>query len=322
MRILPQRFNKPQFIFHPQAGVRRVLEPLLRRLESRGEIREVPLRWGMTISIRQGDDIGRSITTAGVFDLCVSEVLLRLVSPGDLAVDVGANLGYMTSLMACRAGPRGRVVAFEPHPDVYPLLERNAESWRKIRENAPIDIRAVALSSRPGTGQLLASDDFETNMGVAFLGEPGAKGLLVGLDTLDRSFAGGNIGVLKIDVEGHELEVLRGAQGLLRSQRIRDIVFEDYGDYPTPVTDHLERYGYSVLSLDNNLVRLLVRPATDHAPRRGWEGPGYVATRDAPRALARLQRRGWGVLGLGGIESWLAREASVATAFDFQPPRA
>ena len=307
MRVLPQRFNKPQFIFHPGAGVRRVLEPLLRRREPRGAIREVPLRWGMTISIRQGDDIGRSITHSGIFDLCVSEVLFRLVSPGDLAVDVGANLGYMTSLMAPRAGPRGRVVAFEPHPDVYPLLERNAESWWEIRENAPIDIRAVALSSRPGTGQLLASDEFNTNMGVAFLGEPGTEGLPVALDTLDRSFAGAHIGVLKIDVEGHELEVLRGAHSLLRAQRIRDVVFEDHGDYPTPVTAHLERYGYSVFSLDNNLVRLLVRPAAEHAPRRGWEGPSYVATRDAPRALGRLRRRGWGVLGLGGIESWLAR---------------
>jgi FkbM family methyltransferase len=306
MRILPQRFNKPQFIFRPRAGVRRVLEPLLRRREPRGGIREVPLPWGMTISIRQGDDIGRSITSSGVFDLCVSEALFRLVSPGDLAVDVGANLGYMTSLMVRRAGPGGRVVAFEPHPDIYPLLERNAESWRETWENAPIDIRAVALSSRPGTGHLLASDEFKTNMGVAFLGESGTEGLPVALDTLDRSFAQGDIGVLKIDVEGHELEVLRGAQSLLRTQRIRDVVFEDYGDYPTPVTDRLERHGYSVFSLDNNLSRLLVRPAAEHAPRRGWEGPSYVATRDAARALGRLRRRGWGVLGLGGIESWLA----------------
>ncbi len=47
----------------------------------------------------------------------MSEVLARLIDPGDTVVDAGANVGYMTVLAAAAAGPTGRVVAFEPHPE-------------------------------------------------------------------------------------------------------------------------------------------------------------------------------------------------------------
>ena len=66
-------------------------------------------------------------------DLAVSEALWRLLDPGALALDVGANIGFMTNLMAWRSGPCGRVLAFEPHPEVFRSLAENVERLSATR---------------------------------------------------------------------------------------------------------------------------------------------------------------------------------------------
>src|SRR3954465_296715 len=92
----------------------------------------VRLPWGLPVEVDTGDAIGFSIVAGGVFDPCVTETLHRLIDPGDVVADVGANLGYMSSLAAARVGPEGRVLAFEPHPRAYELLERNVSRWRDV----------------------------------------------------------------------------------------------------------------------------------------------------------------------------------------------
>ena len=61
------------------------------------------------------------------------------------------------------------------------------------------------------------------------------------------------VGVLKLDVEMHELEALRGADGLLSRKLIRDIVFEEHRAAPTPVTTLLESYGYEIIGIRQGL---------------------------------------------------------------------
>ena len=59
--------------------------------------------------IRPADDVGRAIWRLGVYDLPVTELIWRLLDPGDSAFDVGANLVYMTGVMAARVGAQGQV---------------------------------------------------------------------------------------------------------------------------------------------------------------------------------------------------------------------
>jgi hypothetical protein len=103
--------------------------------------------------------------------------------------------------------------------------------------------------------------------------------------------------------------VLRGAQALLREQRIRDIVFEEFGEYPTPVTEMLGSHGYAIFSLDQRLNGPLAAPARGSWARQSTEDPNYLATADPGRALARLARRGWGVLGVGPFAARRRRRA-------------
>ena len=101
------------------------------------------------------------------------------------------------------------------------------------------------------------------------------------------------IGFLKIDVEGHELQVLSGAQRLMASGGIRDILFEDHGSPPTPVTQFLEDNGYTLYrvagKLSGPVLSSIGTPFTSgvHGP------PNFLATRDPDRVLARMARRGW-----------------------------
>jgi FkbM family methyltransferase len=303
MSLLPARVaSKPQYVFHPVRGVRRLMHRFANR---EGQIEVAQLPWGLPLEVYMSDSIGFSIVAGGgIFDPCVTEALHRLIDPGDVVVDVGANVGYMTSLATVRAGPQGKVLAFEPHPRVYELLERNAARWRTASGLDNVQLRRLALSDREGEGTLVAGPSFEANMGLAALGTDGpatagSDSIPVQLARLDQIAGGGQLGLLKVDVEGHEADVLRGANGLLSGGAVRDIVFEDHDPYPSEATAIVEEAGYRLISLDNDLFGLrLIAPAA-RGEVSAWPGPSYLATRDLGRATRRLGRRGWQVDGIG-----------------------
>jgi FkbM family methyltransferase len=302
--MLPARLKKPQYVFYPARIVKRALRGHVGGAATQNVVNST-LPWGMPISLRPGEAIGHSIMTTGIFDHCVSEALYRLTDPGDLAIDVGANIGYMTSLMVKRVGTTGKVVAVEPNPDVYPLLARNAARWEAAPDAPVTETHQFALSDRRGTAELRVPVLFRLNQGRSSIekreGEGGRDSWhaigTVALLPLDDLVGDRDVGVLKIDVEGHETSVLYGAELLLRTHRIRDVIFE-HKDYPSSATTFLERHGYTLLSLDSTLFRLIVGPPNKSAPWQGWEGPSYLATVAPARALRRLQTRGWALPGI------------------------
>jgi FkbM family methyltransferase len=314
LAVLPARFaDKPQYVFHPSRTLRRLT---YRFTDPRGRTEVAQLPWGLPLEVSLSDAVGFSIAAGRVFDPCVTETLHRLIDPGDVVADVGANVGYLTSLAAVRAGREGRVLAFEPHPTVYGLLERNAARWRERGAAENVEIHRVALSDQRGTGALLAGSEFEANMGLSALAsEETASGnsdaITVQLARLDQSVAGGRLGLLKIDVEGHEPDVLRGAGGLLERGAVRDIVFEDHDEYPSEATEIAEAAGYELISLANDLWGLRLSAPEDRGEVRAWPGPSYLATLEPGRARERLGPRGWRVSGIGP-SLWPRRQAPPA----------
>jgi FkbM family methyltransferase len=270
-----------------------------------GHAQVAKLPWGLPLEVYTSDAIGFSIVAGGVFDPCVTETLYRLIEPGDLVADVGANLGYMTSIAAARVGAAGKVHAFEPNPRAYELLERNAERWRETKSAGAVEVHRVALSDAAGEGTLVSGGTDEFDMAVASLSDERAAPRAVAATTavplarLDEIPGIETLGLIKIDVEGHEAEVLRGAAGLLSSGAIRDIVFEDHDDYPSEPTTIVEDAGYELISLDNDLWGLRLGPPSERGEVSAWPGPSYLATRDPDRARQRLGKRGWQVKGIG-----------------------
>lgn len=282
---LPNPF-KPWFVYRPGQLLRRAVRAVF---PPRDPVRVVVLPWGCGIEIDVRETIGRSIWTAGVYDLAVVEILLRLADPKLLAVDAGANIGAMTGALAARAG---EVWAFEPHPDVHRRLVANVARFAGLSGFAPCRVFDSALSDTDGEGRLEVPDGFGENQGLARLAPTGGVPIrTVRLDTLlgDR-----DLGVLKVDVEGHELNVLRGTAAALAAGRVRHVVFEDHVGAHSPVRDFLREHGYSLYRIGWRLSGPVLGPV-DVGGRR-YEAPSYLATRDPAGAEARCRTRGWAAL--------------------------
>lgn len=265
---------------------------VVRRVRCRHGEHSVRLPWGLPITFSADELVGACIARRGVIELATTELIWRLVDPGDVAMDVGANFGYFASLMSARGA---RVVAFEPHPEVYAALERNARAWpaTETREQAVSDRAGVAILNEPEEHH-----DLERfNQGLASLVPmPNATGIEVETVTLDDLISE-PVGLLKVDVEGHEPAVLRGAHAALEAGLVRDVVFEDYDGEGSESKVLLRELGFSLFGIheDRRGARLVDPGSPEAVPWR--EAPNFLATRDPVRALARV---GPGWLSLRG----------------------
>ena len=302
-RWISQRLSKPHFLFRPSQLARRIAWSIAP--PPPGSQLTLTLPWGLPIRCRAHEGIGGAIARTGVFELVVTETLFRLADPGELAIDAGANIGYMSGVLAARVGRGGRVVAFEPHPEVFAELSANIARWTGNPSVAAVEAWRVALSDAPGQGELVVGEEFATNAGVASLAATAAQAdravmrWPVQLITLDQAVgADARVGVMKMDVEGHEASLLRGAARLLAEGRIRDIVFEANDGYPSPVSNVLEGFGYRIYALVPALLGpRALPPAAGAREWPPWETPNCLATLDSDRALARLRPWGWRALG-------------------------
>jgi FkbM family methyltransferase len=281
--------NRPYYLFRPSQ--------LAIRMRANPNVDDAPslLRtaWGSRIYCWP-DPIGQAIARTGVYDLIVAETLARLADPGETTVDAGANVGFMSNLLAHAVGPSGSVISFEPHPLIFETLESNVSRWNSVDRLATIDIRQAAVSSSAGFLPLAVDPEtFAHNKGTASLERVDrANSTQVATVRLDEELSI-PIGVLKLDVEEHELAALNGSQSLLSNKLIRDILFEEHQPPPTPVTRLLEAHGYTVMGIQQGLSGPTVSTPADAHHLQLWDPPTLLATTDPERARWRLRRRGW-----------------------------
>jgi len=159
-------------------------------------------------------------------------------------VDIGANTGIYTYWMLKQAGRSGRVVAFEPQPEMVEHLERFKRSFRA----GNLEIVAKGLSSEPGAATLRRDMGHLGGASVARGDDYGDSGVEIGLTTLDAFFGQstrGRVGFIKCDVEGHEHEVVRGGAALLaRDEPTLLVECHDALVRGTTLFDDLSSIGY------------------------------------------------------------------------------
>jgi FkbM family methyltransferase len=175
-------------------------------------------------------------------------VVDALVGPGDAIVDAGANWGLFAARLAQLAGRGGQVDAFEPHPAHAATLGALARSRPQLA------VHAVALSSAPGRARLhVPIVDGRRVTALASLGAPAGGGehevVEVPVVTLDAALAGRRPpSFVKIDVEGLELEVLRGAGATLRAAHPALLVEIEQRHSAAPIAatlEHVLALGYA-----------------------------------------------------------------------------
>lgn len=168
-------------------------------------VRLGPLR-GMRLAI---DARVQADVVVGAYERRLSRHVAGILRPGDLAFDVGSHLGYFGILMATAVGEGGSVVCFEPDPGLHEALESNVERNRGLIP-ARVEVARLALGANEGT---LA---FETG-GHSTRGRLSATGdAEVEVTTLDDAVTRfGSPAFVKVDVEGGELDVLKGGPELI-----------------------------------------------------------------------------------------------------------
>ena len=156
----------------------------------------------------------------GFWEKHVLECIKYFIKPGHVCVDVGANAGYHTIAMAHYAGESGQVYAFEPNGLIFPRLVDNINLNQSLRST--VTCEKLGLSESPGQLKLFQAGKADGNayMSAEYNPELWNAGSaeeyeLCVVTTLDSYMAELPVNFLKIDVEGMELEVLRGAKQLL-----------------------------------------------------------------------------------------------------------
>jgi FkbM family methyltransferase len=160
----------------------------------------------------------------GSFERHFAELFARLVGPGDRCVDVGANVGVHTIRLARLVGRDGEVIAIEPDPEVVRRTGNN------ISLNGLSNVRLIGAAAGEEAGQLelYRPSPRDTNRARAsLLHHPYLTGATttVPVVTLDAVCDGAPVALIKIDVEGHESAVVRGAADTI-SRYAPSIVFE------------------------------------------------------------------------------------------------
>jgi FkbM family methyltransferase len=186
----------------------------------------------------------------GQYELDIQHALQRELRPGDTFFDVGANAGFFTLVAARLVGPGGRCVAFDPAPEnvasIREQIELNGLGHCTAME------QAVGAAAGRATFSFGTPGDSTGHLGETLSGEASTTVEVTTLDEAARRH--GRPAFVKVDVEGAEVEVLRGAVDVLNTARPRWLI-ELHGDgQAAEVRTVMDRAGYALFTLDGTAL--------------------------------------------------------------------
>ena len=210
---------------------------------------EVIVHWigGTRLAARRGMTGLTGNIYAGLHEFADMAFLLHFLRPSDVFADVGANVGSYTILAS--GVVRCPTVAFEPDPLTAAAFERNI-NLNRIADL--VEIRITAVGERQGIVRFSTGLDTENHVVAAIE----ATGRDVPIQTLDQAFlnSGRIPALIKLDVEGYEAEVLRGARAVLAAPGLKAILTENRSP---PVVEILRSSGMTEFAYDAFAHRLV-----------------------------------------------------------------
>lgn len=162
------------------------------------------------------DSIGNAIFKNGCYEKETVELINHLLEPGMVVIDAGAHIGQYTILFSKLVTTTGRVYSFEPDPDTFIQLLENIE----INNANNVVVNNFALSDLAGTGTLFISDSSRIPGGSSLKPQKGFDGgkvdvKIITLDEYAKNIGLNRLDLIKADIEGAELLLLKGGEGLI-----------------------------------------------------------------------------------------------------------
>ena len=219
---------------------------------------------GFDLWIHPNDEIlSRSIVYDKIWEPETTKLIKKIIHEGDIGIDLGANIGYFTILMANLVGTSGKVFSFEPAPQNFEILQKN------IKQNHLKNVVAnqSAIGDINGKIKLYLSN---TNAGwhkvfpKQFIDyEVSDKNIDVEICSLDKEFIDKKIDFIKMDVEGYEWNAIQGGKKILEENYNIKLIFEFFpmalranNVKPDAVLTYLLDIGFHIYVIDENM-RLL-----------------------------------------------------------------
>ncbi len=191
------------------------------------------------------------------------DFLTASVNPGDTVLDVGAHIGLFAVIASKLTGAGGKVIAFEPAPATFSLLEQTVRINKA--ENTIVTIQK-AVGKEPGKTTFFISDSVADNSNslVSYLGDRPLNGIdidITSIDTIVSERKSGKIAFIKIDVEGAEYDTIRGAAHTFKTLRpyaivaIHPIPIVAKGDRLEDIYDFIHALNYRIMADGKDLSR-------------------------------------------------------------------
>ena len=220
--------------------------------------------------------LGPRLVLDGFWEAWVTLALARYIQPGYHCVDIGANYGYYTVLMALACGRQGRVLACDPNPLLAEIYLPGNLALNGCREQVEICQKVIGGRDQERVDFVLHHGDYATSSLERWAYPHRAEAIQVPMATLDRLCAAWDrLDVVKIDAEGAEVLVWDGMQQTVkRFPRAAVLVELHFQRDPPQVTSflhQLERSGYSLRFVNYDGDVVLTDSATIVAnPQEHW----------------------------------------------------
>lgn len=193
--------------------------------------------------------------TGSAYEEAFDKYVVSSITPGSVVWDIGANVGFFTEKFSMAAGEAGKVVAFDPSPGCIEELKN------RFSGNETIIVEPVGLSDAPGKADFSVSDSTDPTGG---LGVRSQHDNLVKVDiTTGDIYAGSHVSrkpnYIKIDVEGYELDVIKGMPGVLSDKELKGVFIEvhflelakrNLAEAPTEIVNTLKHNGFTIRWID------------------------------------------------------------------------
>jgi FkbM family methyltransferase len=219
------------------------------------DFEHITMRDGIKLRLNPRELLQAHLYLFGTYELPTTRFMRRFLKQGNVALDVGANIGYISLLFSQCVGEHGTVLSLEPEQANFRALSEH------IRMNNASNIVALqeAASTQAGTMKLYLFDD---NYGAHSLvtGGGGQHFTEVATDTLDnivQRHGLSTIHLIKIDIEGAELEALQGMSQILKTHRpvlileMNEEAQQQRNSSTQVLKDILHEHGYTPFSLTN-----------------------------------------------------------------------